>query len=247
MKSLLQLNLLSVLLAGAWTAGAQFFMPMLPLDKPATATAPLATPAPLSAAPASQTPAAAVPGILNGYVPDNTYKLRVGDTISFRISEDRTWNPQNAPQSLAVMDSGEVEVPYIGRVGAVGKTCKELAAELKTALEKDYYKQATVLLSLNVATPILGRVYIWGQVHNQGSLDMTVNENLTAGKAILLAGGFSDFANKRKVKVVRTDANGKTQTFELDLQQVLEEGKIDKDIVLRPNDLIIVPSRLVNF
>jgi protein involved in polysaccharide export with SLBB domain len=142
-----------------------------------------------------------------------------------------------------------MDVPYIGRVQAVGKTSKQLAAEIKTALEKDYYQQATVVLSLNIASPILGRVYIWGQVHTQGALDIAVNENLTAGKAILRAGGFADFANKRKVKVVRsaTDANGKSQTFELDMQQILEDGNVDKDVVLQPNDLIIVPSRLVNF
>ena len=188
-------------------------------------------------------------GLLNGFVPDETYTLRVGDMISFRILEDRIWNPQNAPQSLVVVDSGEMDVPYIGRVQAVGKTSKQLAAEIKTALEKDYYQKATVVLSLNVASPILGRVYIWGQVRNQGALDIVVNENLTAGKSILRAGGFADFANKRKVKVVRStpDAKGKSQTFELDMQQILEDGKIDKDIVLQPNDLIIVPSRLVNF
>jgi protein involved in polysaccharide export with SLBB domain len=106
-----------------------------------------------------------------------------------------------------------------------------------------------VVLSLNIASPILGRVYIWGQVHTQGALDIAVNENLTAGKAILRAGGFADFANKRKVKLVRSapDANGKSQTFELDMQQILEDGNVDKDVVLQPNDLIIVPSRLVNF
>ncbi|MGD0744374.1 MAG: polysaccharide biosynthesis/export family protein [Verrucomicrobiota bacterium] len=243
MKSLLRLNSLFVLLAGVWTVSAQLPVPMLPLNQ-----SPIATPTSPAAAPTPHAPpAVAVPGLLNGYVPDNTYILRVGDTISFRILEDRIWNPQNAPQSLVVVDSGEVDVPYIGRVGAVGKTSKQLAAEIKTALEKDYYQQATVVLSLNVATPILGRVYIWGQVRNQGSLDMTVNENLTAGKAILRAGGFADFANKRKVKVVHTDAGGKSQTSELDMQQILEDGKIDKDIVLQPNDLIIVPSRLVNF
>jgi protein involved in polysaccharide export with SLBB domain len=250
MKSLLRFNLLFVLLAGVWAANAQLPVPMLPMNPPATAMPHLATPTSSSAALTLQAPpAAAVPGLLNGYVPDDTYKLRVGDTISFRILEDRIWNPQNAPQSLVVVDSGEMDVPYIGRVQAVGKTSKQLAAEIKTALEKDYYQQATVILSLNVASPILGRVYIWGQVHNQGALDMAVNENLTAGKAILRAGGFADFANKRKVKVVRStpDANGKTQTFELDMQQILEDGKIDKDIVLQPNDLIIVPSRLVNF
>ncbi len=247
MKSRLWLGSISVLLAGVWTVSAQLPVPLLPLNQPAAAP-PLATPAPVSAAPTTPVPATrAVPGLLNGYVPDDTYKLRVGDTISFQILEDRIWNPQSAPQNLVVMDSGELDVPYIGRVEAVGKTCKDLAAEIKTALEKEYYKQATVVLSLNVATPILGRVYIWGQVHNQGSLDMTVNENLTAGKAILLAGGFADFANKRKVKVVRTDASGKTQTFVLDMQQILDDGKVDKDIVLQPNDLIIVPSRLVNF
>ena len=254
MKGLPRLNPAFVLLLGVWSVRAQLPVPMLPLTQPAPATTPLASPAPIATitaagtVPAAQIPATrAVPGLLNGYVPDDTYKLRVGDTISFQISEDQIWNPQSAPQSLMVMDSGEMDVPYIGRVEAVGNSCKQLAAEIKAALEKNYYKQATVVLSLNVATPILGRVYIWGQVHNQGSLDMTVNENLTAGKAILLAGGFGDFANQRKVKVVRTDANGKTENFVLDMEQILNEGKVDKDIVLQPNDLIIVPSRLVNF
>jgi polysaccharide export outer membrane protein len=247
MKNMLRLNLLFVLLVGVWTVSAQLPVPMLPLNQPAV-TLPLATPISLSETQTPHAPpATAVPGLLNGYVPDDTYKLRVGDTISFQIMEDRVWDPQNVPQSLVVQDSGEVDVPYIGRVEAVGKTSKQFAAVIKTALEKEYYKQATVVLSLNVATPVLGRVYIWGQVHNQGSIDMTVNENLTAGKAILLAGGFGDFANKRKVKVVRTDADGKNQTFELDMQQILEDGRIDKDMALQPNDLIIVPSRLVNF
>jgi polysaccharide export outer membrane protein len=243
MKSFLRLKLLFVLLAGVWTANAQLPVPMLPMNPRTTAM-------PQSAASTPQAPpAAAVPGLLNGFVPDDTYTLRVGDAISFRILEDRIWNPQNAPQSLVVVDSGDMDVPYIGRVRAVGKTSKQLAAEIKTALEKDYYQKATVFLSLNVASPILGRVYIWGQVHNQGALDIAVNENLTAGKAILRAGGFADFANKRKVKVVRSapDAKSKSQTFELDMQQILEDGKVDKDVVLQPNDLIIVPSRLVNF
>jgi protein involved in polysaccharide export with SLBB domain len=241
MKTFLWLKLAFVLLAGVWAANAQMPVPMLPMNQPAAVM-------PQSVASTPQAPAA-VAGLLNGFVPDDTYKLRVGDTISFRILEDRIWNAQNAPQSLVVVDSGEMDVPYIGRVQAVGKTSKQLAAEIKTALEKDYYQQATVVLSLNIASPILGRVYIWGQVHTQGSLDIAVNENLTAGKAILRAGGFADFANKRKVKVVRSapDANGKSQTFELDMQQILEDGKVDKDVVLQPNDLIIVPSRLVNF
>ena len=186
-------------------------------------------------------------GLTNGYVPDNTYQLRVGDTVSFQIVEDRILNLQLVPTSLVVMDSGEVDVPYIGRVKSVGKTCDQLGEEIKKELEKNYYKKATVVLSLNIANHLLGRIYIWGQVHNQGPVNLVVNEQLTIAKAIMQAGGFADFANKRKVKVVRATPQGTNQTFDLDMTQIMDNGDLEKDMVLKPNDIIIVPSRLINF
>jgi protein involved in polysaccharide export with SLBB domain len=241
------LRMLIALLAcfAVWTAEAQIPTPP-PFNSP-TASLPAAAPA----TPAALTPSGGLPAVplLNGYMADATYKLRAGDTVSFQIVEDRIWNSTDVPRPLMVTDSGELDVPYIGRVMAVDKTCKQLADDIKAALEKDYYNKATVVLSLNVANRLLGRVYIWGQVRNQGALDVQVNENLKAGQAILKAGGFADFANKNKVKVVRAavDAKGEKQTFDLDMEQILEKGKTEKDIVLQPGDLIIVPSRLVNF
>jgi len=222
------------------------------------ATAQIPTPLPFASGVGNRAPAATAPvtgspapasGLLNGYVADTTYKLRAGDTVSFQILEDRIWNALDVPRPLVVTDSGELDVPYIGRVMAVDKTCQQLADEMRIALEKDYYNKATVVLSLNVANRILGRVYIWGQVHNQGPIEMQMNENLTAGQAVLRAGGFADFANKSKVQVVRgaVGANGEIQTFKLDMQQILEQGKTEKDVLLQPGDLIIVPSRLINF
>ena len=184
------------------------------------------------------------PASLSGYVADDKYKLRVGDKISLQILEDR-----DAPKSLVVADSGELDVPYVGRVAASDKTCKQLADELKTRLEKEYYHRATVVIALDVANKLLGRVYVWGQVRNQGPIDISVNENLTAGKAILRAGGFGDFANKKKVKVVRSGATdgAAKQSFELNMIDILEKGKTEKDMVLQPDDFIIIPSRLINF
>jgi polysaccharide export outer membrane protein len=163
--------------------------------------------------------------------------------------EDRIWNSQDAPKPLVVTDSGEVDVPYIGRVMAVGKTSKELADAITTALEKDYYNKATVILSLNLANRVLGQVYVSGQVRSQGALEIQMNENLTAGRAILRSGGFGDFADKTKVKVVRGSGGTgeKPQTFDLDMFKILEQGKTESDIVLQPGDLIFVPTRLVNF
>lgn len=181
---------------------------------------------------------------LTGYVPDDKYKLRVGDKVSFQIVEDR-----DAPRSLVVADSGELYVPYLGRVPAEDKTCKQLADELKAQLEKEYYYRATVIIALDIANKLLGRIYVWGQVRAQGPMDIAVNENLTVGKAILRAGGFADFANKKKVKLVRaTGEDGAArQTFELNMVDILEKGAAEKDMVLQPDDFIIVPSRLISF
>jgi protein involved in polysaccharide export with SLBB domain len=183
-------------------------------------------------------------GIGGGYQADEKYKLRIGDKLSFQILEDR-----DLPKALMVADSGEVDVPYIGRVPAVDKTSRQLSDEIKAQLEKEYYHRATVVVAVDVANRLAGRVYLWGQVRTQGALDMMLNENLTAGRAILRAGGFADFANKKKVKVVRaaTDGTGRKQNFELNMVEILEEGRTEKDVVLLPDDFIIVPSRLINF
>jgi protein involved in polysaccharide export with SLBB domain len=185
-----------------------------------------------------------IPTTLSGYVPDDKYKLRVGDRVSLQILEDR-----DLPKSLIVADSGELDVPYVGRLAASERTCKQLAGELKAQLEKEYYYRATVIIALDAANKFLGRIYVWGQVKNQGPVDIAVNENLTAGKAILRAGGFGDFANKKKVKLVRggSPENGGKQNFELNMVEILEDGKTEKDVVLQPDDFIIVPSRLINF
>ena len=201
------------------------------------------------------------PPATSNYVADDKYKLRPGDRVSLRVMED------NEPaKSLVIADSGELDVPYLGRVPAADKSCKELAAELKTRLEKDFYYRATVVLALDLANKSIGRVYVWGQVRNQGALELIPGENLTAGKAVLRAGGFADFANKKRVKVVRaapaTPGNNAAaptpptaappaydapETFVLNLTEVLEDGKTEKDLPLRADDLVIVPSRLLNF
>jgi polysaccharide export outer membrane protein len=177
------------------------------------------------------------------YAPDDKYKLRIGDKVSFQVIEDR-----DLPKSLVVADSGEVDIPYLGRMTAVDKTCKELSGEIKVQLEKEYYYRASVVLALDLANRVLGRVYVWGQVRNQGPIELALNENLTAGKAVLRAGGFGDFANKKKVKVIRLANNGAgKQVFELNMVEILEDGQTEKDVILQPDDSVIVGSRLINF
>ena len=177
------------------------------------------------------------------YTPDDKYQLHIGDKLTFQVLEDR-----EAARILVIADSGEADVPYIGRIPARDKTCHQLATEIKAALEKEYYYHASIVLALETSSRVLGRVYVWGQVRTQGPIDITPEESLTVGRAILRAGGFGDFANKKKVKVVRPAAgDNPKRSFELNLVEILEQGQTDKDLPLQSNDAIIVSSRFINF
>ena len=59
--------------------------------------------------------------------------------------------------------------------------------------------------------------------------------------------GRSALHHSRQFVRANPDGNGKKQSFDLDMVSILEKGNIDLDLVLQPNDLIIVPSRLINF
>ena len=156
---------------------------------------------------------------------DDKKKLGPNDYVSFRVVEDR----DNESQRLRVNDNGELEVPYIGLVPAQGHTCKELAYSIKSALEKEYYYHATVILAVDrVSEKSRGRIYVYGSVKGQGPQEIPADETYTVSKAVIRAGGFGDFANKRKVKVTRK--NG--QDFVVDLKRVIEEGHTEDDVVL---------------
>ena len=137
-------------------------------------------------------------------------------------------------------------MPYIGRVSVAGMTCKQAAAAIKALLDKDYYFNATVIVGLDAMTKVLGKVYVFGPVRNPGPVEIPANENFTAGKAILRVGGFGDFANRKKVQVVRKTESG-NKTILVNMENVLEKGKTEEDVTLHPEDFIIVPQRAVNW
>ncbi len=175
---------------------------------------------------------------------DDTYRLAIGDRISFQIKED-----EDDPTQLTVLDSGDLEVPYIGRYPAVGKTCKELAGALKVELEKEYYYHATVIIAVDAMTKSRGIVYLVGAVRAPGPQDIPSDEVFTVSKAILRAGGFTDYANKSDVKITRkgSASGAPEQSFTVDVGKVLEQGKIGSDLTLQAGDLIYIPERLVHF
>lgn len=191
----------------------------------------------------SQITSSVVAGTNSMEVLDDQRKLLSGDRLSYRVVEERT-----EPRPIFVTDSREVEIPLIGRVRTEGKTCKTLAQDIKKELEKDYFHKATVILGLDAASGrSAGRIYLMGEIKTQGSMEIPPTPNFTVTKAILQAGGFGDFANQKKVKVVRKSPETKgSDTMIVDVASVLK-GNTEKDILLEPDDVIIVSARAVNF
>jgi protein involved in polysaccharide export with SLBB domain len=175
---------------------------------------------------------------------DDQHKLAIGDRLSFRIVED-----EDDPKPLLVTDSGDLEFPYLGRFPAVGRTCKQLARQLKAELEKEYYYQATVIIAVDIMTKSRGKVYLVGPVRTPGPQEIPSDEVLTLSKAILRAGGFGDYADKHKVRVTRKGgaAGGQDQVLTVDVARILEKGMTESDLPLEPGDLIYVPERLIRF
>ena len=169
--------------------------------------------------------------------------LGVGDQLSLVIAEDR-----NDPVARIVTDTGDIEVPWIGRVRAAGKTTSQLAAEIKRKLESSYYYTATVKLAIDRVNPraAVETIYVSGEVAQAGPQRFAKGELVTVSAAILRAGGFGQFANERKVKVTRK-RNGGSETLVVDVKAILQEGRLSADLKLQDGDYIFVPRNFINF
>jgi protein involved in polysaccharide export with SLBB domain len=175
---------------------------------------------------------------------DPSRPLSRGDQVTFAILEDK-----DPTVMLRVADTGELEIPGVGlRVKVAGKTCAAAAAEIKHQLEDDYYYSATVRLGLDMVnrTAQLARVYVSGLVRQPGPVPFYSDEKMTVSSAVLRAGGFTQFADKKKVKVTRK-AGGGSESFTVDLKAVLEQGQIEKDIDLHDGDYVNVPQARFNW
>lgn len=187
---------------------------------------------------------------------DNSIPLQPDYQISFRIVEDR-----NEPIRLRVQDSGEIQAPHIGLVRAAGRTCRDLAFIIKRELEKSYYNKATVIIAIDVIPKVSsggssmgpggvvrGQEYftVFGQVLRQGKYELPFDEDVSISQAILRAGGPAQFANLGKVRLIRKTPQG-NKTVLIDVDQIMTRGSLEYDIILRSNDVLIIPEKVASF
>jgi polysaccharide export outer membrane protein len=129
-------------------------------------------------APSDRTP----PNVL--VAPDADYRLSPGDTIDIAIED-----APELSQSHIITAGGDIEMPFLGRVVARGKTANELAKIIATALrQQDYLKQPQVRVTIKQYNS--QTYFIQGSVRQPGVYQLAGRPSLV--KLISLAGGLSD-------------------------------------------------------
>lgn len=92
-----------------------------------------------------------------------------------------------------------------------------------------------------------GEIYLLGAVAKPGVIALSMNKKVTLARTILAHGGFGEYANQGKVKILRTAPDGTKQTLVVNVGRILETGAFEDDVPLQNEDVIIVPERILGF
>ncbi len=149
------------------------------------------------------------------------------------------WKNQDLSRSVTVRPDGRISLPLIGDVKAAGLTPGALRQAITKEL-KEY--QESVVVSVIVKEVNSYRVFILGEVAKPGTYLM--KRRTTVLQAIAMAGGFSRYAAKNKMVIVRerVGVNTTEERKEVRFDDLVKAGgKNDKNLILRPGDTIFVP------
>ncbi len=208
---------------------------------PAQTTQPVAASGNQPPAQVSQTPAAqaaqppaqsaqppATPAL--GVTPTvDSYVIGASDVLTITV-----WKEPTLSGVILVRPDGMISMALIGDVQASGLTPTQLSDAIATKLKK-YIQDPNVSV---VVTQIHSKVvYLIGEVAKKGPVEMT--PGMTLIEAIASAGGLTDFANQRKIYILRTES-GTQQRIPVRYKDALK-GDGTLNLALKPGDTIVVP------
>jgi protein involved in polysaccharide export with SLBB domain len=87
-----------------------------------------------------------------------------------------------------------------------------------------------------------GTVTVLGEVARPGPVNMPATMDLTVTKVLQEAGGLKPFADRTKIRVTRCDKDGNQTRMYVDINEIGQDGRVDKDLVLRAGDVVWVPE-----
>ena len=180
--------------------------------------------------PAGTAAPAPAPRPVNAAATTPDYRLAAGDKLRIEVYKDTQLS-----QSLQIRPDGKVTLPLVGDIAAAGRTSVELRDAIAKSLE-EYIAKPVVTVIVTETTPQV--VYITGEVNKPGALPVA-NGQMSIIQAIAMAGGFTDFANKKDIRVLRKGASG-MQTLRFNYKEAIEDENRREPLPLLPGDTVIV-------
>ena len=159
------------------------------------------------------------------------YQIGAGD-----ILEINTWKePDFTREEVLVRLDGKLTFPLLNDVQAAGLTTLDLKGVIENGL-KDYV--ANPVVTVNVRQPLSKRFYVLGEVRRTGEYPLV--KHLTVLQAFALAGGFTEWASKDEIILLRQE-NGIEKIYRIDYKDITKGKDLSQNLKLKTDDTIIVP------
>jgi polysaccharide export outer membrane protein len=224
---------LSVMLV-ALSAGGLAQAPK-PTTTPPTSTPP-ATSAPATVAPAPPVPAvssaaaSSTPSATNTGGPIDPERYVIGAEDSLQIT---VWKEPTLSGTIPVRPDGMISLVLVGDLRAAGLTPMALSADISQRLKKYIQDPVVTVVVLGVNSQ---RIFTVGELNKVGPVMLT--PGMTPLQAIVSAGGLTQFANSKRIYILRT-VGGKQQNIPFNYKKALKGD--NQGISLVPGDTIVVP------
>ncbi len=159
-------------------------------------------------------------------VDPNSYKIGPEDQLAIRV-----WREPEVSGAVIVRPDGKISLPLIGEVQAGGKTPEELRKVITEKLS-DFLTSPEVLVQVTAVRS--KKYYITGQVMRTGAFPLVVPT--TVLEALSNAGGFREWAQKKKIIILRGN-----KRLKFNYNEVIKGKNLEQNIYLQNGDHIIVP------
>jgi polysaccharide biosynthesis/export protein len=158
------------------------------------------------------------------------YRLQAGDVIAVRF-----WGNEELNDEQTIRPDGRISLPFIDEVQAAGLTTAQLDEQLTQLYASELASPNVTIIVRKAVAP---RVYVGGEVNVRGSFELT--DHLTLLRVLQQAGGFTTFARRKQVLLIRQQADGSGLARSIDLRPVLSGADLTADLNLKANDVILV-------
>ncbi len=159
-------------------------------------------------------------------VDPKSYRIGAEDIILIRV-----WREPDLSGLVSVRPDGKINLLLIGEIDAAETTPVELEARIAKAYEKVLKNP---IVSLQVQKVESKRYLLSGEVNKAGAFPLV--RPMTVLEAITIAGGLREFANGKKIVILRG-----TQRLKFNFNEVIKGKKLEQNVLLQPGDHIIVP------